>query len=108
MSGLTGRFNLTRTWRGRLALVVEEEYPSLWGGEKRRWRRATLADLAEPEMRALVDLRFQRQFTGRPAKSVEPVAKQAELPNTVISPSATTQGHKREDLVRGPGGEAAA
>jgi hypothetical protein len=64
MSGLTGRFNFRKTLRGRLGLVVEEEYRSLWGGEKRRWRSATLADLAEPEMRALVDLRFQRQFGG--------------------------------------------
>ena len=80
MSGLTGRFNFKRAWWGRLGLVVEEEYPSLWGGEKHRWRRATLADLAEPEMRALVDLRFQRQFRGRP--STEPVAEPASLPKT--------------------------
>ena len=64
MSGLTGRFNFKRTWGRRLGLVVEEEYASRWGGEKRRWRRATLADLAEPEMRALIDLRFQRKFGG--------------------------------------------
>ena len=33
------------------------------GSEKRRWRRcATLMDLAQPEMRALIDLRSKPQF----------------------------------------------
>jgi len=71
MSRLTGRFNFRKTWRGRLSLDVEEEYQSHWGGEKRRWRKANLADLAEPEMRALVDLRFQRQFRGRVADPIQ-------------------------------------
>ena len=45
---LTGRFNFKKAWRGRLSFVVEEKCASRWGGEKRRWRRGTLADLAEP------------------------------------------------------------
>jgi hypothetical protein len=40
---------------------VEEQVHSR-SGEKRRWRKATLTDLAEPEMRALIDLRFKPQF----------------------------------------------
>ena len=71
MSRLTGRFNFRKTWRGRLSLDVEEEYQSHWGGEKRRWRKANLADLAEPGMRALVDLRFQRQSRGRVADPIQ-------------------------------------
>ena len=65
---LTGRFNFRKTWFGGLALMVEEEVKPLLGrGDKlkRRWRRATLIDLAQPEMRALIDLRFQPQYLAR-------------------------------------------
>jgi hypothetical protein len=65
MMSLTGRFNFHKTWRGYLQLDVEEAVESRWGGEKRRWRRATLMDLAEPEMRALIDLRLKPQFMAR-------------------------------------------
>ena len=82
---LTGRFNFKKTWRGRLSFVVEEECASRWGGEKRRWRRGTLADLAEPEMRALVDLRFQRQFRGRTAVSDEAKAQSDSSLDTVTA-----------------------
>ena len=69
---LTGRFNFRKTWRGRLVLEVEEEVQPRWGGEKRRWRPATLEDLAEPEMRALIDLRFKPQFMSRvPSTEIE-------------------------------------
>jgi hypothetical protein len=71
MMSLTGRFNFHKTWRGRLLLEVEEEVQPRWGGEKRRWRRATLEDLAEPEMRALIDLRFKPQFMLRVSPSTE-------------------------------------
>ncbi len=73
---LTGRFNFRRSWFGKLMLEVEEEVKPIFGGEgkplKRRWRRATLLDLAQPEMRPLVDLRFQPQFMARtPLRVVE-------------------------------------
>ena len=89
---LTGRFNFKRTWLSRLTFVVEEEYQSLWGGEKRRWRRATLADLAEPEMRPLVDLRFQRQFRGPASAPIEPTVQPttASADAVMAFPSVTT------------------
>jgi hypothetical protein len=66
---ITGRFNFRRSWFGKLVLVVEEEVKPFFGSEKKpvkhRWRRATLIDLAQPEMRALIDLRPQRQFLSR-------------------------------------------
>jgi hypothetical protein len=65
---LTGRFNFRKTWFGGLTLELEEEVKPLFGrGDKlkRRWRRATLIDLAQPEMRALIDLRFQPQYLAR-------------------------------------------
>ncbi len=73
---LTGRFNFRRSWFGKLMLEVEEEVKPIFGGEgkplKRRWRRATLLDLAQPEMRPLIDLRFQPQFMARtPLRVVE-------------------------------------
>jgi hypothetical protein len=73
---LTGRFNFRRSWFGKLVLEVEEETKALFGGDKkppkRRWRKATLIDLAQPEMRPLIDLRFQPQFMTRtPARPVD-------------------------------------
>ena len=73
---LTGRFNFRRSWFGKLMLEVEEEVKPFFAGEnkplKRRWRRATLIDLAQPEMRPLIDLRFQPQFMARtPLRLVE-------------------------------------
>ncbi|HWE20782.1 MAG TPA: hypothetical protein VG758_27015 [Hyphomicrobiaceae bacterium] len=68
---LTGRFNFRRTWFGGLALDVEEDVRPLFarGAKlKRRWRRATLMDLAQPEMRPLIDLRLQPVFMTRAAR----------------------------------------
>ena len=59
---LTGRFTLRRSWSGKIVLQVEEDvrrvWPfSRWSPTRRRWRDATLMDLAQPEMRPLMDLR---------------------------------------------------
>jgi hypothetical protein len=81
---LTGRFNFKKTWRGKLNLVVEEEYRSRWGVDKRRWRTATLADLAEPQMRTLIDLRFQRKFRPVAAPASAPVSDAALSSPSVI------------------------
>jgi hypothetical protein len=67
---LTGRFNLRRTFTGRMVLVVEEEVKTFWshlsGNAKmrRRWRDAKVLDLAAPELRNLVDLRFRPSYLG--------------------------------------------
>ena len=48
--------------RVKIVLRVEEEVKPFWsksGALKRRWRDATLMDLAAPEMRHLIDLRFR-------------------------------------------------
>ena len=80
---LTGRFNFRRSWFGKLMLEVEEEVKPFFGGDtkplKRRWRRATLIDLAQPEMRSLIDLRFQPQFLARtPLRLVETAQSRGE------------------------------
>ncbi len=65
--GLTGRFDFRRKWTGKIVLWVEEEVPAFWSRSterkvKRRWRNATLMDLAATEMRALMDLRMRPQY----------------------------------------------
>jgi hypothetical protein len=64
---LTGRFTFRRSLGGRIILQVEEEVRTLWPFSRRtpfkkRWRDATLMDLAAPELRALIDLRYKPQF----------------------------------------------
>jgi len=65
---LTGRFNLRKTLTGRIVLQVEEEVTGFWsrmtGRTKlhRRWRDANVLDLAAPELRSLVDLRFRPRY----------------------------------------------
>jgi len=60
--GLTGKFRFRKTLWGRIVLQLEEEVKPLWsklGALKPRWRDATLMDLAAPEMRPLIDMRFK-------------------------------------------------
>ena len=63
---LTGKFTFRRTMTGKIVLQVEEEKAG-WlarrgAALRRRWRDATLMDMAQPEMRALIDLRFKPRF----------------------------------------------
>ncbi|GEP06318.1 hypothetical protein MOX02_43560 [Methylobacterium oxalidis] len=55
---LTGRFWFRKTWTGKLVLLIEERKPSWFrkSAFKLRWRDAKLLDLAEIEMRPLMDL----------------------------------------------------
>jgi hypothetical protein len=71
--GLTGRFDFRRKWTGKIVLRVEEDVRAFWSrsGEpklKRRWRNATLMDLASPEMRPLMDLRMRPQYMAHHAE----------------------------------------
>lgn len=64
---LTGRFTFRRSFGGKIVLQVEEEVRTVWPWSKRtplkkRWRDASLMDLAAPELRALIDLRHKPQF----------------------------------------------
>src|SRR3954468_5366240 len=65
--GLTGKFRFRKTLWGKIVLQIEEEVKPFWsrsqpGALKRRWRDATLMDLAAPEVRPLIDMRFRPQF----------------------------------------------
>jgi hypothetical protein len=55
---LLGTVDFRKSWFGGLSLLVEEEVTRRFSGKvKRRWRRATLMDLAQPELRILIDMR---------------------------------------------------
>ena len=62
--GLTGKFKFRKTLWGKIVLQIEEEVKPFWSrskpeARKRRWRDATLMDLADPQMRTLIDMRFR-------------------------------------------------
>ena len=55
---LTGIIDFRKSWFGGLQLHVEEEVKARFSQKvKRRWRRATFMDLAQPELRILIDMR---------------------------------------------------
>src|SRR3954468_17191111 len=54
---VTGQFEFRKTFWGKLVLQVEEEVKPFWQSKpKRRWRDATLMDLAPPERRNLIGI----------------------------------------------------
>ena len=61
---LTGRFDFRRTMTGQLRLWVEYDANGFWDFLTRkktycrRWRKANIMNLAAPELRHLMDMRF--------------------------------------------------
>jgi hypothetical protein len=61
---LTGRYDFRKSMTGRLRLYVEYNANGFWDfltGKKtycHQWRAANIMDLAAPELRHLMDLRF--------------------------------------------------
>ncbi len=91
---LTGKFSFRKSFWGRIVLQVEEEVKPFWrrskpGPLKRRWRDATLMDLAAPEMRPLIDLRFRPHF--RPASVAVP-HREAALDGVAQPPIGKANG----------------
>ena len=86
---LTGKFDFRKTVWGKIVLRVEEEVKPFWSrskpdARKRRWRDASLMDLAAPEMRTLIDLRFRPHLRSQ----------------TSFVPEATT-AHREQHKVEG-------
>lgn len=90
---LTGRFTFRRSFGGRIILQVEDETRTVWPFSRRtpfkkRWRDATLMDLAAPELRTLIDLRYKPQFMAQydyraaesPHQAVAPEREEASAP----------------------------
>jgi hypothetical protein len=74
---LTGTIDFRKSLFGGIVLQVEEEVKGRFSGKmKRRWRRATLMDLAQPELRILIDMRSHPYVSPRtplrPVPSHEP------------------------------------
>jgi len=72
--GLTGKYQFRKSLWGKIVLQVEEEVKPLWsksGALKQRWRDATLMDLAAPEMRPLIDMRFKPHLWARTSLGLE-------------------------------------
>jgi hypothetical protein len=61
---LTGKYEFRKSLWGKIVLQVEEEQKQkpFWsnsGASKRRWRDATLMDLAAPQIRFLMEFRLK-------------------------------------------------
>ena len=94
---LTGRFNLRKSFSGRIVLQVEEELESKWGlfsqkpKFRRRWRDAKPMDLPATELRSLMDLRnrphsFVQAF--EPTQVVRPAAHKTDPVQSTVASSA--------------------
>jgi hypothetical protein len=63
---LTGRFDFRKTFSGKLVLMLEEDVRALSplrkGSTRRRWRKASVMDLAATELRPLMDLRSKPKY----------------------------------------------
>jgi hypothetical protein len=88
---LTGRFTFRRTLTGKIVLQLEEEVKAFWpmsrtSPYRKRWRNATLMDLAAPELRPLMDMRYRPNFMAQyeylrpdaPAPQAAPAPAQAK------------------------------
>jgi hypothetical protein len=99
---LTGKFTFRRSLTGKLLLQVEEEV-ARWrpfgrpAGTKKRWRDAKQLDLAAPEMRALIDLRFKPYLL--PQHFLRPEAASAGSPE----PEAAAGSNEAAQRGRGAG-----
>ncbi|MBB3016988.1 hypothetical protein FHR70_000028 [Microvirga lupini] len=96
---LTGRFNLRKSFSGRIILQVEEEVESAWGlfsrkpKFRRRWRDAKPMDLPATELRSLMDLRnrphsFMQAF--EPTQVVRPSAHRTDPIQVTVGGSVTS------------------
>jgi len=93
---LTGRFNLRKSFSGRIILQVEEEVESTWGffsqkrKFRRRWRDAKSMDLPATELRSLMDLRNRPQFIQafEPTLMTRPPAHKTDPAQSTIASSA--------------------
>ena len=93
---LTGRFNLRKSFSGRIILQVEEEVESTWGlfsqkrKFRRRWRDAKSMDLPATELRSLMDLRNRPQFMQafEPTQVARPSAHKTDPIQSTVANSA--------------------
>lgn len=102
---LTGKFTFRRSMWGRIVLQVEEEVKTSWlfsrkSPTRRRFRDATLMDLAAPELRTLIDLRHKprldlNRYYYNPAETLPLAAEEEGAPGAVVPRSPIAQGQSR-------------
>ena len=98
---LTGKFRFRKSFWGRIVLQVEDEVKPFWprsksGAPKRRWRDATLVDLAAPEMRPLIDMSLKPWTRSRSSlvpEMASPGREQGEI-HPEIGTGASVQASK--------------
>ena len=99
---LTGKFTFRRTMTGKIVLQVEEEragwFARRGSAPRRRWRDATLMDLTQPEMRALIDLRLKPRFL--PQHHVVASGAPALRENEGAAPAASYETFPIQDAPR--------
>ena len=88
---LTGRFTFRRRFTGKIVLELEEEVKAIWpmsrkGPFRKRWRNATLMDLAAPELRPLMDMRFRPNFMAQYEYLMPEAARQPAPAQAAASP----------------------
>src|SRR4029453_9321277 len=99
---LTGRFNLRKSFSGRIILQVEEEVESAWGlfsrkpKFRRRWRDAKPMDLPATEFRALMNPRnrppsFIHAF--EPTQNKDRSSPQPDLAQPLPSAASSDEVH---------------
>jgi hypothetical protein len=69
---LTGKFAFRRTLTGKVVLKVEQDVKAPWpfsrtGAPRKRWRDAKMDDLADTELRTLMDLGKRPQLVAQSA-----------------------------------------
>jgi hypothetical protein len=83
---LTGRFDFRKTFSGKLVLMLEEDVRALSplrkGSTRRRWRKASVMDLAATELRPLMDLRSKPNYH----IPLRPVAETSTLEPAAVVP----------------------
>jgi hypothetical protein len=97
--GLTGKFKFRKKLWGKLVLQVEEEVKPFWSRSKpevlkRRWRDASLMDLAAPEMRHLIDMRFKPYLYARSGAAPEGASAPGE-PHALETGASRLNGEAR-------------
>ncbi len=103
---LTGRFTFRRTFWGKIVLQVEEDVRSPWlfwrrDTRRRRWRDATVMDLADVQLRALMDLRHRPLSTWQPSPNLRVAEPPAPVAADKCEPSVVALETPRSDARRG-------
>ena len=97
--GADGEVQVPQKALGQACVQVEEEVKPFWSRSKpevlkRRWRDASLMDLAAPEMRHLIDMRFKPYLYARSGAAPEGASAPGE-PHALETGASRLNGEAR-------------